>query len=548
MTNDQEPEGFNLLDEPWIIVLGPDGREREVSILELFEQGPRLSLIGGEVSTQVFAITRLLLAFLHRALDGPVDQQAWAELWAAPELPLEPIRTYAGKVRHRFDLFDSDAPFFQVAGLRTAKGEVSGLEKIVADVPNGEPLFTTRSAVSLRRIAPAEAARWLLHTHAFDPSGIKSGALGDPTVKGGKGYPIGTGWSGQLGGVLVQGASVRETLLLNLISRDMGTYVRLGGPADLPPWERDLDTAAWAEQRPPAGAIDLYTWQTRRVRLVGDRHGVTGVLLANGDKLQPQNRHGVDPHTAWRYSEPQTKKLKTTVYMPRMHNPARSMWRGIGALLPSISPRRESSGDPRPFLAPGVTQWLDDLVGEGHLPDDFVIRLRAIGAEYGAQSATFAEIIDDLLPISVVLLRHDRPAAGRTAEGAVTDAEQAAGCVWRLAENLAQAAGAEAKAGAGDRAREALYAALEQPYRTWLASLMPQSDLLAARDKWQLIARDACQPIANELIAAAPTAAWSGRVINKRLVNVPAADGWFRRDLRKALPRAYPDAPLEGAA
>ncbi|MGV7400563.1 type I-E CRISPR-associated protein Cse1/CasA, partial [Mycobacterium kansasii] len=87
------------------------------------------------------------------------------------------------------DLFDPVAPFFQVAGLRTAKDDVFSLDRIVADVPNGEPLFTTRSGADLARMAPAEAARWLVHAHAFDPSGIKSGALGDDTVKGGKGYP-----------------------------------------------------------------------------------------------------------------------------------------------------------------------------------------------------------------------------------------------------------------------------------------------------------------------------------------------------------------------
>lgn len=205
--------GFDLLHEPWVVVLAPDGRERELSILEVFEGAPGLSMIGGEVSTQAFAITRLLLAFLHRAIDGPEDQHAWAELWEQPALPMSEIREYAERFRHRFDLFHPETPFLQVADLHTGKGEVSGLEKIVADVPNGEPMFTTRSAASLRTLRSAEAARWLVHAHAFDPSGIKSGAVGDPAVKNGKGYPIGTGWCGQLGGLLAQGADLRETLL-----------------------------------------------------------------------------------------------------------------------------------------------------------------------------------------------------------------------------------------------------------------------------------------------------------------------------------------------
>ncbi|PRW62067.1 type I-E CRISPR-associated protein Cse1/CasA [Actinopolyspora mortivallis] len=530
--------GFNLLDEPWITVLDSSGREQQVSILDAFERAPWLGMVDGEVPTQGFAITRLLLAFLHRAVDGPRDQDEWEQLWEAEELPLERIHDYARQVRHRFDLFDTEAPFFQVASLRTAKNEISGLEKIVADVPNGEPYFTSRSAASLRRIDAAEAARWLVHTHAFDPSGIKSGAVGDPKVKGGRGYPIGTGWAGQLGGVLPQGANLRETLLLNLVSRDVETFVRIGGKDDVPPWEREPDGPEHQDDRPPNGAIDLYTWQTRRIRLAGDRDGVTGVLLANGDRIQPQNRQSLDPHTAWRYSEPQSKKFKKTVYMPQTHDPNRSVWRGIAAMLPSISGRRIGSGDSQPYLAPGVLQWLGDLTSEGKLSETYVPRVRVLGAEYGAQSATYSEIIDDVLPLSVVLLRQDSPAAGQTATEAVADAEKVGTAIWSFAENIAQAAGAAPGSGAGDRAREQLYAALESPYRAWLAELGPSTDLAGARAEWQRIVDSATTPITDELVDGAAPAAWNGRTIQNRLVNVAIAEVWFRAALRKALPLA----------
>ncbi|WP_433664690.1 type I-E CRISPR-associated protein Cse1/CasA [Nocardia sp. CA-128927] len=528
--------GFSLLDEPWIVALGRDGRERELSILELMEQATDLTTIGGEVPTQGFAITRLLLAIIHRALDGPTDADGWAELWASDGLPLDRVRAYVDPLRPRFDLFATEAPFFQVAGLQTEKGEVSGLEKIVADVPNGQPFFTTRSAVSLRRIEASEAARWLVHAHAFDPSGIKSGAIGDGSVKHGKGYPIGTGWSGQIGGVLPQGENLRETLLLNLVAYEDNPYVSIGGAHDIPPWERDPDSAVWKE-RPPNGAIDLYTWQTRRIRLVGDRTGVTGVVLANGDRIVPQNRHDMDPHTCWRYSEPQSKKHKTVVYMPLTHDPERSVWRGIGAMLPTVSGRGTShGGDPQPRLAPGVLQWIGDLGSKDLLPERYTPRVRIVGAEYGAQSATFAEIVEDLLPIPVILLRQDKPAAGQTATNAVDDAERAAFAVWSFAENIAQAAGAAPKSGAGDRARERLYATLDSRYREWLVSLSPGADLSEARAQWQHAVRAATYPVVAELVSAASPAAWVGREVRGQLVNVSRAESWLRSALRKALP------------
>jgi CRISPR type I-E-associated protein CasA/Cse1 len=223
--------------------------------------------IGGEVPTQAFAITRLLLAFLHRAVEGPVDQDDWEQLWATEELPMDAIRAYADRVRRRFDLFDPVVPFYQVASLRSLSGGVSHLRKIVADMPDpgkeNLPLFTTRTVTNLSSMNVAEAARWLIQ--AFDPAGTKTGV-----VNSGSRYGSSLGWCGQIGGVLAQGKNLRETLVLNLVARDVDTYVRIGGPHDVPPWEREPDGPAWKE-RSPCGAIDLYTWQTRRVRLVGDR-------------------------------------------------------------------------------------------------------------------------------------------------------------------------------------------------------------------------------------------------------------------------------------
>lgn len=539
---------FNLLDEPWIVARGLDRTERELSIMDVFEQSPRLATLEGDVPTQSFAITRLLLAFLHRALDGPDDQDEWVELWSRSELPLETIRSYAERVRHRFDLFDSERPFFQVADLRSTGGDVSSLAKIVADVPNGEPLFTTRSAASLRRIEPSEAARWLVHTHAFDPSGIKTGAADDPKAKNGKGYPIGTGWCGQIGGILALGPTVRDTLLLNLIAREASEYVHIGGSRDLPPWELEPDTAMWQEERPPRGAIDLYTWQSRRVRLVGDRTGVTGVVLANGDKIQPQNQCRYEPHTSWRHSEAQGRKYKTVVYMPNTHDSGRSVWRGIAALLPSASPHDGRGDQPQRYVAPGVLLWLNALAANDNMADDYPFQLRVHGAEYGSQSATFAEIIDDTLPLSVALLRQDRPQAGRTAEEAADDVRQAAKHVWRFAENIAQACGAEPRSGAGDRASEALYSALERPYRSWLATITPSRDLSGARAEWREMVRAALRPITAELIDSAPSAAWSGRTVNNQLINVPLAESWFNAALRRILPDAAPDTSTEVSA
>jgi CRISPR system Cascade subunit CasA len=211
------PPSYDLTTEPWIPVVGLDGAVQELSLVDVVGHAHELVAIGGELPTHGFALTRLVLAVLHRSVGGPADRADWADLWQAGELPVDDVARYLAGWRHRFDLFHPETPFLQVAGLATAKGEFSGLEKLIADVPNGHAFFTARAGRGVRSLDAPEAARWLVHTQAFDPSGIKSGAVDDPRVTGGKGYPIGIAWAGNLGGVLLQGTTLRETLLLNLL-------------------------------------------------------------------------------------------------------------------------------------------------------------------------------------------------------------------------------------------------------------------------------------------------------------------------------------------
>jgi len=365
---------FDLTDCPWIPVLRGDGTQDELSLNEVFAQAGELRRIVGDLPTQEFALLRLLLALAHDALDGPRDIDHWAELWA-DEQCFAPVAGYLAEHRGRFDLLDARAPFMQTAGLRTTKGEVFSLNRIVADVPNGEPFFTVRMP-TVGRLSFAEAARWVVHAHAYDTSGIKSGVEGDGRAKGGKVYPLGVGWAGNLGGVFAEGPTLRETLLLNLIAADtIGLHT---GEGDLPAWRREPCGPGGGE-RTPAGLRDVYTWQTRRVRLYVDDSGAHGVVLGYGDPLTPRNKQRHEPMTAWRRSEVQEKKHgEALVYMPREHRAERAAWRGVAAL---IADRAETSQgrDAPSGLRPGVLEWVARLVTEGELERGFLIRARAIG-------------------------------------------------------------------------------------------------------------------------------------------------------------------------
>ena len=465
---------FDLINEPWLRVRDLLGQPAELGILRAVGLAHELSGLSGDVPTQTFALCRMLLAVLHGALAGPRDDDEWAELWAAEKLPAARVEEYLAARRDRFDLFHPETPFLQVAGLHTARGATTGTPTLIADVPNGQKFFTTRLGVDYS-LTYAEAARWLVHCQAFDISGIKTGAVGDDRVKHGKGYPIGLAWSGLIGGVLLEGATLKETLLLNLMACDFDEYPR-DPQNDRAAWERDPITAAEEVPggRPPTGPVDLYSWQSRRIRLIPTAGRVRDALICNGERLTPQNMYGAEPHTAWRRSETQEKKLgRPLVYMPQEHDPARAIWRGLQSLLPGTASRQKS--DAAAAVSPGILDWLGHLSVEGMIPDDRAVRVRAIGMIYGSNNSVTDDIVDDTLSLRAVLARRDAEELAGVATSCVEAAEKAARVLGNLAGDLTAAAGGD---GSGPRIRvmERVYAELDSPFRRWLGLLRADAD------------------------------------------------------------------------
>lgn len=537
---------FNLAHQPWIPCREPDGTVTELGILATLGRAHELAGLSGDVPTQTFALTRLLLAVLHGALRGPRDVAEWDELWSRKTLPSERVGTYLAQYGDRFDLFHPQTPFLQVADLRTAKGETSELAKLVADVPNGAPFFTTRLGGDLT-LSFAEAARWLLHCHAFDPSGIRSGVVGDKRAISGRSYPIGVAWSGLLGGILLEGATLRETLLLNLIAAEFDGWSR-SIDADRPLWERPQITAAEEVDggRPPTGPVDLYLWQSRRIRLVAEHGRVTSVLISNGEKLTPQNKQRHEPHTAWRRSEAQEKKLgsSTPIYMPREHDPDRAIWRGLESLLPGVSSRQR--GDGGPYHSPGVVEWLGHLTVEESIPRDHQVRVRAIGMVYGSNSSVTDDIVHDTLALRAALARQDASELAEAVASCVRAAEGAVKAVGNLAGDLVAAAGGD---GSGSRSRtmERTYAQLDPCFRAWLLTVRPgpgdtDPDPDELRTAWHGAAAEVVVGAARELLTDIPPACWEGRRVGTQSVFTAAhAEAKFWKTLRLAVPGAFRD-------
>jgi CRISPR system Cascade subunit CasA len=532
---------FSLLDEPWIPVLDTSGAQREVSLLELFAQAHRLRMVACELPTQDFAILRLLLAIMHRATGGPPDEAAWRGLWRDPALPQD-IHDYLQQFGHRFDLLHPEQPFYQVAGLRTASGEPFGLERIIADVPPRIPYLTSRTGEGLKSVSPAEAARWVVHCQAYDPAGIKTGAVGDPRVREGKVFPLGVAAAGWLGGLYIEGRTLKETLLLNLIPEGIIKHNEL----DTPVWERDAPHGPVEEKeelKGPYGVVGLYTWQSRRIRLYGDRNGITGAMVSYGDILEWQDHHLLEPLSVWGRSTAREKKLnRAVVYLPSTHDHTRALWRGLESLLPQHA--SSNSGAPQ-RLSPRVMEWLAHLSVSGVVGNDFTVSSRAVGMAYGSKQAVIDQIYGDALTMNVHVVREDSELRVCVVS-AVADADEAVKALTRLAADLVRAgggSGSDAENGPKARASEVAYARLDRHFRDWLARLRPGCDPVAEREAWQRGVSRTVARLGQELIQAAGPTAWVGRIgkdrhNNEIHISSSQAEAWFRSQLRRALPLA----------
>ena len=546
----KNPE-YNLLDEPWIPVRLLDGTITEVGLLELLRRTTDIADLACELPTQDMAIQRLLLAVAYRVA-APRDAHDWARQWDEGA-PTEHMIEYLERWRERFYLFGGRFPFMQVADLRTEKDEVKPLDAIVACVPKEDRrLFSTRQGPGVARLSPADAARWLVHAQAYDPSGIRSGAIGDSRVKGGRGYPIGPAWCGHIGLVWLKGQDLDETLVLNLIP---ASTAELRGVDSLTEWgacsweDSESETSLRGDYSllDPAGTPRelsiprLLTWHSRRIRLVGDSSGVMGVILAQGDKLAPQEMRLYEPQSLWIYSTPQSEKFKTDVYMPRKFEAGRALWRNLPGTLPTVTTVQGVDKQPKREFLPSATlsfhYQLDNASIETTYPK--VMRIQAVGVTYGPQESTFEDIYSDELMLSVAVMRVEREDLSAEIDRQVRLTEEVARDLGTLAANLARAAG-ESEDGAGvgarDRAKELFFSSVDTDFRAWLAQVDGREDTRDVGRRWECTLWQHAVDNQAKLVKGASSSAIIGRDTGRGYMNVGIAENYFRAALNKRLP------------
>ena len=529
--------GFNLLEEPWLPVrTRADGRLVKVGLAEVLLRAEEFSDVVGDVPTQVPALLRqVLLPVMADALGLPATRAEWARRFAAKGFTAEEravLQKYFAAHRNRFDVFDEVRPFGQAAGLRTAKDETKSTALMVVTTASGNnvPLFSARSDADAYPLAVDEAVRWLLHVQCWDTAQFKSGAADDPKAKQGKTTGNPTGPLGQLGVLVPVGASLYDTLLLN-------TPILPSAQVGIPQWRREPLTAEW-ESRPADGLLDLWTWQSRRVRLIPedtvDGVRVLRIVLTAGDRLSVLPEY--EPHTAWKLD-----KKAGPVRRPRRHTPDKAIWRGMQALLAVEQNAREQEE---------TSELLEQLAGlqaDEQVSEDYPLRLESFGAVYGTQSSVVEDLLHDAIPLPISALDREDPAYELVVE-ATQQAELLEQAINGLSATLRRALRAEPIPwDKGSRPGARVLHALDPLVRRMLAGVQAaggDADTVARGHlAWELKAWQSTRQVADQLVRAAGPGTFRGREIEvgtsgKTNFSLGTAVGRFRRRLAEALPRA----------
>ena len=558
MSDDQSVQSntspdFNLCNEPWIPVLYVSGQTQEVSLKQLFDESNSIRKIhSGDATTDV-AILGVAVAIFFRAVLENTEE--YGELYREPKKWIQNIfsggseqlyfvQDYLKKYQDRFNLFDAERPFMQVADLHTSKGEVKPVSRLVLD--SESEYFSMRAEQALTSLSYAEAARYLVTVQAYDYSGIKSGAVGDPRVKGGRGYPIGVGWYGTTGKIIIHGENLIETLLYCIDYEQLLNVEKVKGKShrialqDKPVWERELpDTAAPRaykggdptkykdEPAPAAGMCEILTWQSRRVRLFPENGRVTGVLVSNGDKWLDRNTY-TDPLTAYRFSKNQSTQTHY-VWMPQTHSAERTLWRGADALLTRLSSSQEKQNKPATVIR--------QISSGKYFSPDTKTKIQLVGMVYGTQSSIVEETIDESVTLELGILTEQGAEISAMVRDNIQLTMDASIALGQYAGNLLRAAGKEYEF--RPSVTESILHRMEDEFRSWLADLSVSDDVSAQAAKWQSKVRRILEGEADQLAVSAGPKAAIGTIYDEQLYNTAKARRQFGGRLYKLLPLAY---------
>ncbi len=369
---------FNLIDEEWLPCLMSNGEIKSLSIRKVFAEAHDVQELLDASPLVTISLHRLLLAILHRALMGPVNMEAWKDLWNARRFEMTKLDAYLESYRPRFFLFDDNWPFYQVTKMEVKK--THPVQRLAQELSSGDnkAWFDHSQNDQPANFSAAEIARYLLATQAFALRGGQS--EGTPNFSD---APLARDLL-----VLVRGDNLFETLMLNLVEYRNSAPFRLSSDKaiedDKPIWEQNEFPEA--HKASPQGYTNYLTWRSRDIHLIH----------SDGKQCQIRQRLTLDFQEPW---DPFKCYRIGNGYSALQLDPQKAVWRDCHTLFQKVE--IDSRKVKRPEIFNHLAQ-VEDLRGAGVIEAKTEYRFDILGQS--ADNAAVHLWRHERLPLPVIYL------------------------------------------------------------------------------------------------------------------------------------------------
>lgn len=159
---------MNLVKEPWIPVVRPDGVKENIGLADIFGRGGDIRDLACNPPQRI-ALMRLLVCIAQAALNGPEDEEDWFN--CKDRIP-GAAEKYLAEWRDSFELFGKH-PFMQIPDLRVAKGKEKPLDELDCNFAKGNMsvLFDHSAVPEGRCFTESQIALAFLTLLNFSPGG-----------------------------------------------------------------------------------------------------------------------------------------------------------------------------------------------------------------------------------------------------------------------------------------------------------------------------------------------------------------------------------------
>lgn len=503
---------YNLLDEPWIMVMTEDGENKKVSLKDVFRHAHEYQSLAGDMVTQDFAVMRVLLAVLHTVFSRvnaegetykylTLDERyvpqneieeddaddygedlfgTWGTLWKKGCFP-EIVETYLEAWRDRFYLFDETYPFYQVTKESIAPDKINtkkagtifgkNMNRLISESANPKniALFSSKDGFGENKevLSEDEVVRWLITYQSYsgltDKSVFKKG-----DYKVGEGSP---GWLFDIGGIYINGNNLFQTLWLNCMLWHTEEAYRI--ERQCPCWEYtgEYVISKYLNKKSITNLAALYTDWSRAVYISPSIDITKGFSLQSVilPKIEYENRF-LEPLTMWISS-----KDEKDVFKPKEHNINESFWRSFGLLIPINKEER--------YREPGIVRWIKRL---REYVKSSCIQFSAVGMKKGGKKSLcmpIDEIYDELqLPYEVIADAYWIPRINDAVEETKEVIESIYGRFLRDVKDIRRLGDTSGFVG---KEKEKLYFIVDAPFRRWLSQLKVDDGKEEAIKEWR---------------------------------------------------------------